>query len=130
MWDVLGAACLIIGLGIAPALIPARRPLFTLILGISVYLISVLLCRVALMAIWQRPHLTPPVLFFSIPVGVACLVALLVANLFGTHFAVGRRSLFCFALALGLLYIASLIWAIGVGTRRKKMGGFHVEERG
>jgi hypothetical protein len=129
MWDIAGAACLVIGLGVAPALIRARRPLFTIVLGIGIYLFSVLLCRVVLMAVWRRPHVTPPVLFFSIPVGTVGLAAVLLVNGFGSHFNVGRRSLFSFALTVGLIYVASLIWAIGLGIRRKKMGSFEIEER-
>jgi hypothetical protein len=130
MWDLAGFGCLVLGMGIAPAVIPARRPWFTLVLSIGVYLFSMLLCRVVLMAIWRRPHVTPPVLFFSIPVGALALAAVWVGNLFGGYFAIGRRSLFCFALTMGLLYVASLIWGIGIGIRRKKMGVFEVEEHG
>lgn len=129
MWDITGAACLAIGLGIGPWVIRARRPWFTFVVGCSVYLFSILLNRVVLMSVWRRPHVTPPVLYFSIPVGTVGLVALLAVNGLSSHFGVGRRSLFCFGLSVGLLYVASLIWAIGMGIHRKKMGEFHVEDR-
>jgi hypothetical protein len=130
MWTLAGAGCLIIGLVIGPRIAHARGSWLTSVVALCVYLFSLLLCRVVLMAVWRRPHVTPPVLFFSIPVGGLCLAAVSLMSWLGPTLMIGRRSLFVFALSMGLLYAASLIWAIGLGIHRKKMGNFDIDRHG
>ena len=129
MWALAGGACIVVGLGIGPAVARAHRPWLTMLVGALVYVVTLLLCRVSLIAIWRRPAASPPVLFFSIPTGALCLIAVMVMKFIGPTLQLGQRTLFIFALSMGLLYAASLVWAIGVGIRRKAMGEFEVDNR-
>ncbi|HWR16964.1 MAG TPA: hypothetical protein VN577_19200 [Terriglobales bacterium] len=122
IWMIAGAGCVILGQLIAPSIVRAYGSWMTNVVALAVYLISILLCQLALPSIWRRPHVTPPILFFSLPVGALCIVGVLAMNWLGPELQIGRRTLGCLALSLGLLYVASLIWAVGVGIRRKKMG--------
>ena len=127
MWTITGAGCLVLGLVIGPIFAHARGSWFTDLVAILVYLFSLLLCRVVLFAVWRRPQALPPVLFFSIPTGGLCLVAVLLMRWLGPTLKIGGRTVFIFALTMGLLYAAALVWGIGVGIRRKKLGRFDVE---
>ncbi|MGZ4788831.1 MAG: hypothetical protein ACXVZX_09955 [Terriglobales bacterium] len=129
MWTITGAGCLILGLVVGPRVVHARGSWLTDVVAILVYLFSLLLCRVVLLAIWRRPHALPPVLFFSIPVGALCLAAVLLMRWLGPNLQIGGRTVFVFAFTMGLLYAAALVWGIGVGIRRKKMGQFEVDVR-
>jgi hypothetical protein len=129
MWTIAGAGCLVIGLFFGARIAHARGSWLTWVVAICVYLISLLLCRLALISVWRRPHVTPPVLFFSIPVGGICLAAVGVMSWIGPNLNLGRRTLFTFSLSMGLLYAASLVWAIGLGIHRRKMGSFDVDPR-
>jgi|SRR4051812_10642450 hypothetical protein len=130
IWTIAGACCLIIGLVIGPRFSHARNSWLAICVALSVYLFSVLLCRVVLMSIWRRPLVTPAVLYFSLPVGAMALTAVLVMNWLSVNISIGMRTLRGLALSMGLLYVASLIWAVGIGIRRKQMGDFDVEDRG
>ena len=129
MWYITGASCLIIGFGVAPMLYRIRGSWLTIMAGIFVYLISILLCQVSLGSIWRRPLITPAILYFSLPVGGICLFADFIMNWLGPQFQIGRRTLACLSLSVGLLYVASLIWSIGIGIRRRNLGEFEVQDR-
>jgi hypothetical protein len=126
MWVITGAGCLIIGFGVAPMLYRIRQSWLTIMAGIATYLISILLCQVSLGSIWRRPLVTPGILYFSVPVGGFALLAVGIMNWLGPQFQIGRRTLACLSLSVGLLYVASLVWSVGIGIRRKKMGDFEV----
>jgi hypothetical protein len=121
MWTIAGGACIVVGLGIGPAIARAHRPWLTMLVGALVYLATLLLCRVALISIWRRASTTIPVLVFSLPTGGLCLAAVMIMRFIGPTLQLGQRTLFIFA--------ASLVWAIGVGIRRKAMGEFEVDNR-
>jgi hypothetical protein len=127
MWTISGAACLVIGLVIGPRVAHARGSWLTALVGCLVYLFSLLLCRVVLESIWRRALDTPAVLYFSIPTGGLCLAAVFFMTWLAPNLNLGRRTIFVFSLSMGLLYAASLIWAIGVGIHRKRMGRFDTE---
>jgi len=129
IWTITGAACLAVGLVIGPLLARAHGSWFTTLVGFLVYVFTLLLCRVVLMAVWRRPLVTPAVLYFSIPVGILCLASVAIIQWLSTTLSLGRRTVFIFALSMGLLYAASLVWGIGVGIRRKNMGEFDVDNR-
>ena len=122
IWMFTGAGCMILGLVVGPLLWHARYSWLPVIVGLGVYLFSLLLCRVVLLSVWRRPLVTPPVLYFSIPIGLVGFLVITMMSWLSSNFALGRRILVGLALSMGLLYAASLIWAIGVGIRRKKMG--------
>jgi len=130
MWTIAGAGCLVLGLIVGPMFAHARGSWFTALVAVLVYGFSLLLCRVVLMAIWRRPQALPPVLFFSIPVGALCLVAVLFMRWLGPTLQLGGRTVFIFGFTMGLLYAAALVWGIGVGIRRKNLGEFETERRG
>jgi hypothetical protein len=129
MWTVAGGSCIVIGEVVGPMIAHAHRPWLTLLVACLVYAFSLLLCRVVLIAMWRRPNVTPAVLYFSIPVGALCLIAVLIMKWLAPTLELGKRSLFVFALSMGLLYAAALIWGIGVGIRRKALGEFEVDNR-
>jgi len=124
MWTLTGAGCLILGLVVGPRIAHARGSWFTTLVACLVYLFSLLLCRVVLIAVWRRPAATPAVLYFSIPTGGLCLVAVLFIRWLGPTLQLGARTILIFSLTMGLLYAAALVWGIGVGIRRKKLGNF------
>jgi hypothetical protein len=129
MWTIAGAVCLVVGLLIGPLIARARTSWLTIVVGCMVYLASLLLCRVVMLAIWRRPLVTPAVLYFSIPVGLLCLIAVVVMTWLAPTLSIGRRTIFVFSLSMGLLYAASLVWGIGVGIRRKQLGVFDIDYR-
>jgi hypothetical protein len=129
IWCIAGAACMVIGLVIAPRFIHARNSWLTIVVALGVYFFSILLCRVVLISVWRRPLVIPVVLYFSVPVGVVALIAVMVMTWLSANLSIGRRTLSGFALSMGLLYAASLIWGIGVGIRRKRLGNFEVDDR-
>ena len=129
MWTVAGAACIVVGQFIGPAVAHAHRPWLTTLASCLVYIISLLLCRVVLITVWRRAEMMPPILYFSLPVGGLCLIAVFVMRFLAPSLELGRRTLFVFALAMGLLYAAALVWGIGVGLRRKEMGEYEVDNR-
>ena len=129
MWTIVATLCEIIGLVVGPLLWHARYSWFPVIVAVGVYLFSLLLCRVVLMSVWRKPLITPAVLYFSIPLGAVGLIAVIVVNWLSTNFSVGRRLQYGLGLAMGLLYAASLVWAITVGIRRKWLGNFEVDDR-
>lgn len=128
MWMVSGAGCVIVGLLIGPMYARARGSWLTTLIATFVYLISLLLCRVVLPAIWRRSSVSGPVLFFSVPLGGVCLVAVLLIRWLGPTLSIRPRTVFVFGLTMALMYAASLVWAIGVGIRRKQLGDFDIEE--
>jgi hypothetical protein len=130
MWTLAGAVCIFIGMVIGPRFAHARGSWLTFVVALLVYLFSLLLCRLVLMSVWRRPHVTPPVLFFSIPLGLICLAIVAIMRWLGPTLLLGRRTLFVFSLTMGLLYAASLMWAIGLGIHRKKMGEFDLDIHG
>ncbi len=129
MWLITGAGCLIVGFIIAPMLIRTRGSWLTLMAGIAVYLVSILICQVAISAVWRQPAVTPAVLYFSLPVGIVGLIAVMTMVWLGPQFQIGRRTLACLELSVGLLYVASLIWSVGIGIRRRNLGEFEVQDR-
>ena len=129
MWMIVGAVCLAMGLIVGPLFWKARYSWFPIMVALAVYLFSLLLCRVVLMSVWRKPHVTPAVLYFSIPLGGVALIAVVVVNWLSTNFSVGRRIQYGLGLAMALLYGASLIWGVFVGVRRKRMGSFEVDDR-
>lgn len=130
IWTIVGAGCMITGLFLNLRLRSPRHPWLTIVIGLCLYLFTLLLCDVALVAVWRRPLATPPVLFFSVPIGAAGLAVVLVMRWIGPNYlSVSYRSLGGLTLSIGLLYFASLIWAIAVGIRRKKLGHFYIEDR-
>jgi hypothetical protein len=130
MWTIAGAGCLILGLIIGRLFAHARGSWFTTLVALLVYGFSLLLCRLVLFTVWRRPQALPPVLFFSIPVGGLCLLAVLLLRWLGPTLQIGGRTIFVFALTMGLLYAAALVWGIGVGIRRKRLGNFEVDFHG
>lgn len=130
LWLIAGAASIAIGLFIGPRLNHSHNPWISVVVAVAVYAFSIILCKVVLLSIWRRPDASPAVLFFSIPVGGAGLATLLVMRAIGPSFLfVEIRWLAGLTLAISLLYAAALIWGIGVGIQRKKLGDFWVERR-
>ncbi len=130
MWTITGAGVLVVGLVLGRIFAHARGSWFTDLVALLVYVFSLLLCRLVLFSIWRRPQALPPVLFFSIPIGCLCLVAVLFMRWLGPTLQLGGRTVFTFGLTMGLLYAAALVWGIGVGIRRKNLGEFETERRG
>ncbi len=130
MWTITGAGVLVLGLVIAPRVAHAYGSWFTALVAFLVYAFSLLLCRIVLISVWRRPDVLPPILFFSIPTGALCLVAVLFMRWLGPTLQLGGRTIFVFALTMGLLYAAALAWGIGVGIRRKKLGKFDIDVHG
>ena len=129
IWTITGAACIAVGLVVAPMIARARGAWLISMMAVFVYLISLLLCRVVLPAIWRQPFITPPILYFSLPLGGICLGVVLLMRWLAPTIDIGRRTVFIFAMTMALLYAASLVWAIGVGIRRKRLGNFEIDQR-
>jgi hypothetical protein len=129
LWTISGAACAMVGLIIGPRLNHSRNPWLSIVVAFAVYILSLLIAPLTLMRVWTKPAVTPAVLYFSIPVGVACIVAMLVFRRLATSLLFPDRELLGLALALSLLYGAALIWGIAVGIRRKQMGDFNIGRR-
>ena len=128
MWTLAGAGCVIVGLLVGPIYVRAREAWLIDLMAIFVYLLSLLLGRAVLPAIWRRSSATAPVLFFSIPMGGICLAAVLLIRWLGPTLSIRPRTVHIFALTLGLMYAASLVWGVGVGIRRKQLGDFDMEQ--
>jgi hypothetical protein len=129
LWTIAGATCVLLGLIIGPRLNHSRNPWLSIVVAFAVYVISLLVAPLTLMRVWTKPAVTPAVLYFSIPVGVTCIVAMLVFRRLATSLLFPDRELLGLALALSLLYAAALIWGIAVGIRRKQMGDFNIGRR-
>ncbi len=130
LWVVSGALSTCVGLAIGPRLNHSHNPWISVVVAFLVYAFSVILCGVVLISIWRKPDVTPAVLYFSIPVGGAGLASIFSMRAMGpSYLFIEIRWLTGLTLAIGLLYAAALVWGIGVGIRRKKMGDFYVERR-
>ncbi len=128
MWTVTGAGCVALGLIVAPMYARARGAWLIDLFAIFVYLLSLLLCRVVLPAIWKRASAITPVLFFSLPLGGICVAAVLLIRGLAPALSIRPRTVFIFSLTMALMYAASLVWSVGVGIRRKQLGDFDIEE--
>lgn len=129
LWVASGAACVVVGLIIGPRLNHSRTPWIAVVVAFAVYVLSLLLAPLTLMAVWRRPLVSPAVLYFSIPVGSFCIVAMLLMKRFASALLFPDRDLLGLALGMGLLYAAALIWGIAVGISRKKMGEILIRPR-
>lgn len=130
IWIIVGACCAVGGLAIGPRLNHSHNPWLSVVAVLCLYAFSVLLCRVVLMSVWRKPAVTPPVLYFSIPVGAAGMAMLFSLRAVGpTALYIEKRNLAGITLAIGLLYAGALIWGIAVGIHRKKLGDFIVDRR-
>jgi hypothetical protein len=128
LWVIAGVCCTMAGLAIGPRLNHSHNPWLSAVVAFAVYAFSVLLCRIVVVSLWRRPEVTPAVLFFSIPVGLAGMAALFFMRAAGpTYLFVEIHNLKGLAMAVGLLYAGALIWGIGVGIQRKRMGSFNAE---
>jgi len=128
-WVVAGACSMIVGLAIGPRLNHSRNPWISIVVACAVYVISLLLAPLTLMAVWRRPMVSPAVLFFSIPVGSFGILSMVVMKRFASALLFPDRELVGLALAMGLLYAAALIWGIAVGIQRRKMGDIMIRPR-
>lgn len=131
MWSVLGAASAITGLIFGPQLHrwSHGNNWICIVLVAALYAGSILLCPVVLMSVWRRPAVTPPVLFFAIPIGAVGLGMVLFMRAFGpTGLYVARQHQYGLYTAVSLLYAASLVWAVAVGMARKAMGDFDLPD--
>jgi len=129
IWVAAGAGSMIAGLAIGPRLNHSRNPWISIVVACAVYVISLLLAPLTLMAVWRRPLVSPAVLYFSIPVGSFCIVSMLIMKRLASSLLFADRELVGLALAMGLLYAAALIWGIAVGIERKKMGDILIRPR-
>jgi hypothetical protein len=129
IWVAAGAGSMITGLAIGPRLNHSRNPWISIVVACAVYVVSLLLAPLTLMAVWRRPFVSPAVLFFSVPVGSFCIVAMLLMKRFASALLFPDRELLGLALGMGLLYAAALIWGIAVGIQRKKMGDILIRPR-
>jgi len=128
-WMIAGACSMIVGLAIGPRLNHSRNPWISIVVAFAVYIISLLLAPLTLMAVWRRPLVSPAVLYFSIPVGSFCIVSMLIMKRLASSLLFADRELVGLALAMGLVYAAALIWGIAVGIQRKKMGDILIRPR-
>ncbi len=131
MWSILGAAAAITGLIFGPQLHrwSHGNDWLCIVMVAALYAGSILLCPVVLMAVWRRPHVTPPVLFFAIPIGAVGLGIVFFMRMAGpTYLYVARQHQYGLYTAISLLYAASLIWAFAVGLARKAMGEFDLPD--
>jgi hypothetical protein len=129
IWTVAGASCVVVGLSLGPRMNNSHNPWLSVVVAFAVYVLSLLVAPITLIRVWTKPAVTPAVLYFSIPVGVICIVALMIMRRLATSLLFPARQLLGLALALGLLYAAALIWGIAVGIRRKQMGDFNIGKR-
>lgn len=129
LWTIFGAICVVVGLSLGPRVNHSRNPWLSIVVAFAMYVISLLIAPLSLMRVWTTPAATPAVLYFSIPVGVACIVAMLIFRRMATALLFPDRDVLGLAFALGLLYAAALIWGIAVGIRRKQMGEFNIGRR-
>jgi hypothetical protein len=130
-WSMLGAAAVVTGLIFGPHLHrwSHNNPWLCIVLSFALYAGSLLLCPVVLIWVWRRPHATPAVLFFAIPIGAVGLAVIYFMRNAGPSFLyVSRSSQYGLYTAVGLLYAASLIWSIAVGIKRKQMGDFDLPD--
>lgn len=128
IWLILGVACTIAGLALGPRLNHSWNPWFSIVVAFGLYFFSVLLCGVILISVWRRPSVSPPMLFFSIPVGGAGLSLILFMRAIGpTYLFMEPRNLVGMSLAIILLYAGSLVWGILVGISRKRLGDIRTD---
>ncbi len=129
-WMITGAACIIVGLALGPRIkVHSHTPWISVVAAVAVYLISLLLAPIMLMRVWTKPAITPAVLFFSIPVGVACILVMIIMRRMASQLQFTQLDLIGLAFALGFLYAAALIWGMTVGIHRKQMGDILVKPR-
>jgi hypothetical protein len=131
IWSLLGAAASITGLIFGPQLHrwSHGNSWICIAMVAAVYAASLLLCPVVLMSVWRRPDITPPILFFALPIGAAGLGLVLFMRAAGpTYLYVALQHQYGLYTGVSLLYAASLIWAVGVGIKRKKMGEFDLPD--
>jgi len=131
LWSVVGAAAVVVGLILGPRLHRWSHfsPWISIVLAFALYAGSLLLCPVLLMRLWRKPESTPMVLFFSIPVGVVGIAIVFVMRAIGPSFLyVQLRELYGLYMSIGLLYLASIVWAVVVGAARKRLGKFDIEK--
>ena len=132
-WNVCGAIAVTCGLIFGPRLHAWSHSSSWLcgVMAIALYAGSVLLCPVVLIRLWRKPHATSTVLSFSIPIGAAGLLLVYLMRRAGpTLLYIELRQQYGLYSAVGLLYGASLIWAIAVALRRRQLGNFDVEDYG
>jgi hypothetical protein len=129
LWTISGATSIIVGLIIGPRMNHSRNPWLSIVVALALYIFSLLVAPLTLMRVWIKPAATPAVLYFSIPVGVACVAAMLIFRRLATALLFPDRELLGLAFALGLLYAAALIWGIVVGIHRKQMGDINIGRR-
>ncbi len=128
-WVIAGGSSMVAGLAVGPRLNHSRNPWISIVVAFAIYIISLLLAPLTLMAVWRRPFVSPAVLFFSIPVGSFCIVTMLIMKRLASSLLFPERDLLGLALGMGLLYGAALVWGIAVGTHRKKMGDIVIRPR-
>src|SRR5512147_2451775 len=92
-WVVAGACSMIVGLAIGPRLNHSRNPWISIVVAFAVYIVSLLLAPLTLMAVWRRPLVSPAVLYFSIPVGSFCIIAMLLMKRFASALLFPDREL-------------------------------------
>lgn len=128
IWNITGVSAVLAGLIVGPRILHrSHNPWLSIVLAFALYAISALLCPLVLMRVWRKPEVSPAVLFFSIPIGVAGLALIFFMRSAGpSYLYVQKRELHGLYLATGFLYAASLIWAIAVGMHRKQMGSFEI----
>jgi hypothetical protein len=129
-WLAIGSASTVGGLILGPRMNHSHNPWLCVVIALSVLSFSFLLCRIVLMWLWRNPAVVPTVLYFSVPVGGVALAVVFIMRAVGPgSLFIEPRALVGLTLSMGLLYAAALIWGIGVGVRRKKLGNFKVERR-
>ncbi len=129
-WLAIGSAATVGGLILGPRMNHSHNPWLCVVSAFGVFAFSLLLCRIVLMWVWRNPAVAPTVMYFSVPVGAAALGAVFFMRAAGpSYLFIEPRALVGLTLSMGLLYAGALIWAIGVGIRRKKLGSFKVERR-
>jgi hypothetical protein len=126
IWVITGASCVVVGLSLGPRLNHSHNPWLSVVVAFALYVLSLLVAPITLMQVWARPAVTPPVMYFSIPVGVGCIIAMLAMRRLASSLQFPERDLLGLALSMGLFYAAALIWGIAVGVRRKQLGDFTV----
>lgn len=132
LWNVMGAAAVIVGLIFGPRLHRWSHESSWLcgVVAIALYAASVLVCPVMLMHLWRRPSLTHVILLFSVPIGAVGIGIIYMMRAVGPGLlSIALRQQYGMYTAIGLLYAVSLLWAFAVGIHRKQLGDFDIPDR-